>query len=139
RHEILRHGEEIRDRGRQPCRRPMPAIARRLRLSGGLRDREDRARPAGPPDPRRHQRDHAPHHRARDAGREGLMDPELLIRTERRAGRLTLNRPKALNALTHAICLETTAALERWRDDPAVALDILDDAGVRYFCTGGVH
>jgi alkylation response protein AidB-like acyl-CoA dehydrogenase len=35
------------------------AAARRLRLSRRLRHREDRARPARPPDPRRHQRDHA--------------------------------------------------------------------------------
>ena len=32
-------------------RRRMPATARRLRLSGGLRHRENRARPAGPPNP----------------------------------------------------------------------------------------
>ena len=35
------------------------ADPRRLRLSRRLRHREDRARPARPPDPRRHQRDHA--------------------------------------------------------------------------------
>ncbi len=65
------------------------------------------------------------------------MEPELLVRTEGRAGRLTLNRPKALNALTHAQCLETTRALTRWRDDPSVALVILDAAGDRAFCAGG--
>ena len=65
------------------------------------------------------------------------MEPELLVRTEGRAGRLTLNRPKALNALTHAQCLETTEALTRWRNDPAVALVILDATGDRAFCAGG--
>jgi len=65
------------------------------------------------------------------------MEPEILIRTEGRAGRLTLNRPAALNALTHDQCLQTLAALERWRDDPAVALVILDGAGPRAFCSGG--
>ncbi len=65
------------------------------------------------------------------------MEPELIVRTEGRAGRLTLNRPKALNALTHAQCVETTAALTRWRDDPSVALVILDAAGDRAFCAGG--
>jgi enoyl-CoA hydratase len=65
------------------------------------------------------------------------MAPELIVRTEGRAGRLTLNRPAALNALTHAQCLATQAALERWRDDPAVALVILDGAGPRAFCAGG--
>ena len=65
------------------------------------------------------------------------MEPELLVRTEGRAGRLTLNRPKALNALTHEQCLETSAALARWRDDPGVDLVILDAAGDRAFCAGG--
>ncbi|MCA2010520.1 enoyl-CoA hydratase/isomerase family protein [Cereibacter sphaeroides] len=65
------------------------------------------------------------------------MEPELIIRKEGRAGRLTLNRPKALNALTHHICLETTKALLAWRDDPEVALVILDGAGERAFCAGG--
>jgi len=62
---------------------------------------------------------------------------DLLIRQEGRAGRLTLNRPKALNALTHAICLETTQALTDWAADPSVALVILDGAGERAFCSGG--
>lgn len=63
--------------------------------------------------------------------------PELIVRTEGRAGRLTLNRPQALNALTHAQCLGTLEALSAWRDDPAVALVILDGAGPRAFCSGG--
>lgn len=66
-----------------------------------------------------------------------MMEPELLIRKEGRAGRLTLNRPKALNALTHAICLQTTEALRRWAEDPEVSLVILDGAGERAFCSGG--
>ncbi|WP_417586390.1 enoyl-CoA hydratase/isomerase family protein [Pararhodobacter oceanensis] len=62
---------------------------------------------------------------------------DLIIRTEGRAGRLTLNRPKALNALTHEQCLQTEAALIAWRDDPAVDLVILDATGERAFCSGG--
>ncbi|MEZ5752228.1 MAG: enoyl-CoA hydratase/isomerase family protein [Paracoccaceae bacterium] len=62
---------------------------------------------------------------------------EVLIRTEGRAGRLTLNRPKALNALSHPICLETEKALQAWADDPAVDLIILDAVGDRAFCAGG--
>lgn len=65
------------------------------------------------------------------------MELEILVRIEGRAARLTLNRPKALNALTHDQCLQTLAALEAWRDDPAVALIILDGAGDRAFCAGG--
>ncbi|PVH27977.1 enoyl-CoA hydratase/isomerase family protein [Pararhodobacter oceanensis] len=62
---------------------------------------------------------------------------DLIIRTEGRAGRLTLNRPKALNALTHDQCLQTEAALIAWRDDPAVDLVIIDATGERAFCSGG--
>lgn len=62
---------------------------------------------------------------------------EVIIRREGRAGRLTLNRPQALNALTHDICLRTEAALNEWRDDPEVDLVILDGAGPRAFCSGG--
>lgn len=62
---------------------------------------------------------------------------EIEIRTEGRAGRLSLNRPAALNALTHEQCLATLDALAAWRDDPAVAVVILDGAGPRAFCSGG--
>mgnify|MGYP002622119003 FL=1 len=62
---------------------------------------------------------------------------EVIIRQEGAAGWITLNRPKALNALTHDICLKVEAALDRWRDDPGVALVILDGAGERAFCAGG--
>lgn len=62
---------------------------------------------------------------------------DLTIRTDRRAGRITLNRPGALNALSHAMANDIKAALDRWRDDPAVALVIIDAEGDRAFCAGG--
>jgi enoyl-CoA hydratase len=65
------------------------------------------------------------------------MEPELLVRIQGRAGRLTLNRPQALNSLTHDQCLQTLDALARWQGDPAVDLVILDGAGPRAFCAGG--
>ncbi len=64
-------------------------------------------------------------------------EPEVLIRIEGRAGRLTLNRPKALNALTLRMVRDIWAALLAWRDDPAVALVILDGTGDRALCAGG--
>ncbi|CAN5353799.1 enoyl-CoA hydratase/isomerase family protein [soil metagenome] len=65
-------------------------------------------------------------------------DPaEVLVAREGRVGRLTLNRPKALHALTQAMCQTMTDALLAWRDDPAVDLVILDHAGPRGFCAGG--
>ncbi|WP_102109842.1 enoyl-CoA hydratase/isomerase family protein [Oceaniglobus roseus] len=62
---------------------------------------------------------------------------DVLIRTEGRAGRITLNRPKALNALTHEMCLAIDAALIAWARDPAVALVLIDGAGEKAFCAGG--
>lgn len=62
---------------------------------------------------------------------------ELIVRTEGRAGILTLNRPAALNALTHEQCLQTEAALTRWQNDPGVDVVILEGAGERAFCAGG--
>ena len=57
--------------------------------------------------------------------------PEAVIRVEGRAGRITLNRPRALNALTLAMVRDIWAALLVWRDDPAVDLVVLDGAGDR--------
>ncbi len=62
---------------------------------------------------------------------------DILIRKEGRAGRITLNRPQALNALTHAMALAIDAALRAWRDDPEVAVVVVDAAGERAFCAGG--
>ncbi|MGI1661245.1 enoyl-CoA hydratase/isomerase family protein [Palleronia sp. KMU-117] len=62
---------------------------------------------------------------------------DVLIRTEGRAGRITLNRPQALNAVTHGMCRDIEAALVAWRDDPAVALVLIDAAGARAFSAGG--
>jgi enoyl-CoA hydratase/carnithine racemase len=62
---------------------------------------------------------------------------DILIRKDRRAGRITLDRPQALNALSQDMVNEVTAAMRQWRDDPAVELVILDAAGPRAFCAGG--
>src|SRR6056297_930275 len=59
------------------------------------------------------------------------------IRIQGHAGRITLTRPKALNALTHQMSLEIEEALDAWRDDPAVALVVIDAAGDKAFCAGG--
>ena len=64
--EVVRHGQAPGHRRLFPDRRRGPATARRLWLSEGLSAGTDRARPAGPPHPGRHQRDHAGDHRAGD-------------------------------------------------------------------------
>ena len=64
-------------------------------------------------------------------------EPEVLIRTEGRAGRITLNRPKALNALTLGMVREIARTLDAWKLDQAVQLVILDGAGDKALCAGG--
>jgi enoyl-CoA hydratase len=65
------------------------------------------------------------------------MTDEVLIRIEGDVGRITLNRPKALHALTTAMCTAMSEALLAWRHDLAVKLVLLDHAGERGFCAGG--
>lgn len=62
---------------------------------------------------------------------------DVLIRVEGVAGRITLNRPKALNALTWEMLLEIEAALDAWRGDDAVRVVVMDAAGDKAFCAGG--
>jgi enoyl-CoA hydratase len=64
-------------------------------------------------------------------------EPEVRPRVEGRVGRLTLNRPKALHALTTEMCRQMIAALAAWQADPAVKLVLIDHAGERGFCAGG--
>lgn len=64
-------------------------------------------------------------------------EPEILVRREGQAGLLILNRPKALNALTHGMVKEIDKALIAWAADPAVTRVIIKGAGERAFCAGG--
>ncbi|MGW4164176.1 enoyl-CoA hydratase/isomerase family protein [Streptomyces sp. NPDC004788] len=63
--------------------------------------------------------------------------PEVLVHTEGRAGFLTLNRPRAINALTHAMVRRIDEALTAWEHDPAVATVVIRGAGERGLCAGG--
>ncbi|UYV35836.1 enoyl-CoA hydratase/isomerase family protein [Rhodobacteraceae bacterium D3-12] len=62
---------------------------------------------------------------------------DISIRTEGHAGRITLQRPKALNAVTYDMCSTIEAALADWREDDAVKLIILDAEGDKAFSAGG--
>jgi enoyl-CoA hydratase len=62
---------------------------------------------------------------------------DILIRRVGRMGHITLNRPDALNALNYPMCLAIDAAMQDWRNDPQVALVLIDAAGDRAFCAGG--
>ncbi|MDE0305551.1 MAG: enoyl-CoA hydratase/isomerase family protein [Albidovulum sp.] len=63
--------------------------------------------------------------------------PEIFIRRDGFAGRVTLNRPEALNALTYEMCLAIEKAFDAWREDPEVRLAIIEGEGERAFCSGG--
>ncbi len=70
---------------------------------------------------------------------------DLIIETDGALGRIRLNRPKALHALTTAMCAGVLDALEAWRDDAAIRCVVIDHAPSpdgdpklsRGFCAGG--
>lgn len=62
---------------------------------------------------------------------------DIHIRQDGHAGRITLQRPQALNALTYDMCLAIETALWAWRSDPTVKLVLLDAEGDKAFCAGG--
>lgn len=62
---------------------------------------------------------------------------EVLFERQGRAGVITLNRPKALNALTLNMVDAMDAQLRSWRNDPDVEMVIVKGAGERAFCAGG--
>jgi enoyl-CoA hydratase len=66
-----------------------------------------------------------------------MTSQDIIIRRQGRAGRITMNRPQALNALTYPMVGEIAAALETWAQDPAVEHVVLDGAGGRGLCAGG--
>jgi enoyl-CoA hydratase len=62
---------------------------------------------------------------------------DVLVRRQRGLRRLTLNRPKALNALTLEMAVTMTAYLRSWSNDSDVGAVLIDGAGERGFCAGG--
>jgi enoyl-CoA hydratase len=67
----------------------------------------------------------------------GLHDGDVIVRDERMLRRITLNRPKALNALTLDMAVTMTKYLRAWATDPEVGAVVIDGAGERGLCAGG--
>jgi enoyl-CoA hydratase len=65
------------------------------------------------------------------------MTTDIITTLENRVGRIRLNRPKAIHALTRDMCTAMIAALLEWRRDSAVDAMMLDHAEGRGFCAGG--
>ncbi len=66
-----------------------------------------------------------------------MSGSDVLFEVKNRAGVITLNRPKALNALTLGMVREMHPQLDRWADDDRVHQIIIKAAGDKAFCAGG--
>ena len=64
-------------------------------------------------------------------------EPEVLLRRDNGIGRITLNRPRAINALNHSMVRSITEALTEWTGDDTVTSVVLDGSGERGLCAGG--
>lgn len=65
------------------------------------------------------------------------MTDEIIARKIGQVGRITLNRPKALNALSMGMVHAMTKALLAWKDDASVKAVVVDGEGEKGFCAGG--
>lgn len=68
---------------------------------------------------------------------KGVPEPPVLVRRDGHAGRIVLNRPRAINALTHEMVTIIQSALDDWIDDCAVQTVVLSSRGERGLCAGG--
>ncbi|MFD5084396.1 enoyl-CoA hydratase/isomerase family protein [Kitasatospora sp. NPDC058406] len=76
-------------------------------------------------------------HAAAGSTVSGRTVDEVLVQREGRSGLIVLNRPAALNALTHAMVRRIDAALDTWERDDRVETVVVTGAGDRAFCAGG--
>ena len=66
-----------------------------------------------------------------------MSETEIITRVENGVGRITLNRPKAINAVTLEMFHDIDRALDAFEADPEVAVILLEGAGERGLCAGG--
>lgn len=65
------------------------------------------------------------------------MTDQIISRVTGNLGHITLNRPKALNALTTEMCEAITELLTTWEADDNIGAVLVDGAGDRAFSAGG--
>ncbi|UGQ15059.1 enoyl-CoA hydratase/isomerase family protein [Yinghuangia sp. ASG 101] len=65
------------------------------------------------------------------------LPSNVVARVEHGIGRITLDRPRAINALSHPMVRAMDRALAAWADDDAVRAVVVDGAGERGLCAGG--
>jgi enoyl-CoA hydratase len=66
-----------------------------------------------------------------------ICDGDVIIRELGALRRITLNRPKALNAITLGMAETMTDFMRAWAEDSAVGAVMIDGAGDRAFAAGG--
>ncbi|WP_417524430.1 enoyl-CoA hydratase/isomerase family protein [Marinovum sp.] len=66
-----------------------------------------------------------------------MLEPDLIETRKGNTGRITLNRPAALNAMTHDMVRRMARILSEWEADPTITLILVDGAGDKAFCAGG--
>lgn len=62
---------------------------------------------------------------------------DVLVDRQGHLGHIILNRPKAINALTHSMVTAIATALDAWEHDDAVVTVLISGAGERGLCAGG--
>jgi enoyl-CoA hydratase len=62
---------------------------------------------------------------------------DVLVTVERGIGLVTLNRPKAINSLTHPMVDALSRVLAQWETDDEVGAVVVSGAGERGLCAGG--
>jgi enoyl-CoA hydratase len=71
------------------------------------------------------------------AAGESAVGDAVISQVDGPVGRLILNRPKAINALTHEMVLAMTEALDDWATDDRISCVVVTGAGDRGLCAGG--
>lgn len=66
-----------------------------------------------------------------------MSESEVLFEVRGTLGLVTLNRPRAVNALTASMALTMLETLTQWANDPAIAQVLVHGAGERGLCAGG--
>jgi len=61
----------------------------------------------------------------------------IIVNRQGRAGLITLDRPKALNALTHEMIIDIHAAVRRHEADDEVDVIVMRSSNEKMFCAGG--
>ena len=66
-----------------------------------------------------------------------MIDEEVFFEVKGSLGLITLNRPKALNALTLSMVREIHPQLKKWENDSSVKNILIKAEGEKAFCAGG--